>query len=118
MSSDPEPGVLLVNLGTPAAPEPAAVRRYLREFLSDPLVIDIADAITMLSVLFTGAPAPPCADACDANDDGQFNVGDAVYLLNFLFIPGSPPPPPPGMCGCDPTECAPDRLDCVSGPCP
>ena len=34
-------GVLLVNLGTPDAPTPAAVRRYLREFLSDPRVIDI-----------------------------------------------------------------------------
>lgn len=34
-------GVLLVNLGTPDAPEPGPVRRYLREFLSDPRVLDI-----------------------------------------------------------------------------
>lgn len=34
-------GILLVNLGTPDAPEPQPVRRYLREFLSDPRVIDI-----------------------------------------------------------------------------
>ena len=34
-------GVLLVNLGTPEAPEPRAVRRYLAEFLSDPRVIEI-----------------------------------------------------------------------------
>ncbi len=33
-------GILLVNLGTPAAPTPAAVRRYLDEFLSDPRVIE------------------------------------------------------------------------------
>lgn len=33
-------GVLLINLGTPDAPTPAAVRRYLAEFLSDPRVID------------------------------------------------------------------------------
>ena len=32
-------GALLVNLGTPDAPDPSAVRRYLREFLSDPFVI-------------------------------------------------------------------------------
>lgn len=32
--------VLLVNLGTTAAPEPAAVRAFLSEFLSDPLVVD------------------------------------------------------------------------------
>ena len=34
-------GVLLVNLGTPEAPTPAAVRTYLREFLSDPRVVEI-----------------------------------------------------------------------------
>ena len=34
-------GVLLVNIGSPDAPELKAVRRYLREFLSDPLVVDI-----------------------------------------------------------------------------
>jgi len=33
--------VLLINLGTPDAPEAAAVRRYLAEFLSDPRVIEI-----------------------------------------------------------------------------
>lgn len=34
-------GVLLVNLGTPDAPEPVAVRRYLAEFLSDRDVVDL-----------------------------------------------------------------------------
>ncbi len=34
-------GVLLVNLGTPDAPEPGAVRRYLAEFLSDRRVVEI-----------------------------------------------------------------------------
>jgi ferrochelatase len=33
--------VLLINLGTPDAPEPRAVKRYLAEFLSDPRVIEI-----------------------------------------------------------------------------
>lgn len=36
-----KPGVLLINLGTPDAPETPDVRRYLREFLSDPRVLDI-----------------------------------------------------------------------------
>ncbi|MEM6672593.1 MAG: ferrochelatase [Planctomycetota bacterium] len=35
------PGVLLVNLGTPDAPQAPEVRRYLRQFLSDPRVLDI-----------------------------------------------------------------------------
>ena len=34
-------GVLLVNLGTPDAPTAAAVRRYLKEFLSDRRVVEI-----------------------------------------------------------------------------
>ncbi|MCB1724424.1 MAG: ferrochelatase [Gammaproteobacteria bacterium] len=35
-------GVLLVNLGTPDAPTRAAVRRYLKEFLWDPRVVEMA----------------------------------------------------------------------------
>ena len=34
-------GVLLVNLGTPDAPDAGAVRRYLAEFLDDPRVLDM-----------------------------------------------------------------------------
>jgi len=34
-------GVLVVNVGTPDAPRPREVRRYLRQFLSDPRVIDV-----------------------------------------------------------------------------
>ncbi|MBI5451446.1 MAG: ferrochelatase [Gammaproteobacteria bacterium] len=33
-------GVLLSNLGTPDAPTPAALRRYLKQFLSDPRVVE------------------------------------------------------------------------------
>lgn len=40
-SSKPKLAVVLVNLGTPDAPTPAAVRRYLKQFLSDPRVIEI-----------------------------------------------------------------------------
>lgn len=39
--AQPKIGVLLINLGTPDAPEARAVRRYLAEFLSDPRVIEI-----------------------------------------------------------------------------
>jgi ferrochelatase len=34
-------GVLIVNLGTPDAPEPGAVKRYLKQFLSDRRVVEI-----------------------------------------------------------------------------
>ena len=38
-------GVLLINLGTPNAPEPGAVKDYLREFLSDPRVVEIPQLV-------------------------------------------------------------------------
>ncbi|MFD2367029.1 ferrochelatase [Pseudoduganella sp. GCM10020061] len=40
--------IVLVNLGTPDAPTPKAVRRYLKEFLSDPRVVEIPRAIWSL----------------------------------------------------------------------
>ena len=58
MSFAPEPpyshgqatrtAVVLCNLGTPEAPTPAAVRRYLAEFLSDPRVVEIPRPIWWL----------------------------------------------------------------------
>lgn len=38
-------GVLLVNLGTPDAPDKQAVKRYLKEFLSDKRVVEIPSII-------------------------------------------------------------------------
>lgn len=39
LAAENDVGVLLINLGTPDTPDPAAVRRYLAEFLSDPRVV-------------------------------------------------------------------------------
>ncbi|MCI4567903.1 ferrochelatase [Lysobacter sp. CFH 32150] len=39
--SHSDTALLLVNLGTPAAPTPRAVRHYLAEFLSDPRVVQL-----------------------------------------------------------------------------
>ncbi|KFN49549.1 ferrochelatase [Arenimonas composti] len=41
-------GLLLVNLGTPDAPTPAAVRRYLGEFLSDRRVVELPPLLWQL----------------------------------------------------------------------
>ena len=37
--------ILLINLGTPEAPTAPAVRRYLKQFLSDPRVVEIPRAL-------------------------------------------------------------------------
>ena len=44
-------GVLLTNLGTPEAPTTSALRKYLREFLSDPRVVEIP-RILWLTILY------------------------------------------------------------------
>lgn len=40
--SETQPALVLVNLGTPTAPEPGPVRAFLREFLSDRRVIEMS----------------------------------------------------------------------------
>lgn len=44
-SQPPRAAVLLINLGTPEAPTAAAVRPYLKQFLSDPRVVEIPAVI-------------------------------------------------------------------------
>ncbi len=41
-------GILLLNLGTPEAPTKAALRPYLKQFLSDPRVVEIPRAVWWL----------------------------------------------------------------------
>ena len=53
-------GLLLINLGTPDAPTTSAVRRYLRQFLGDPRVLDmnaIGRALLLNLVILPRRPA-------------------------------------------------------------
>jgi ferrochelatase len=52
-------GVLLVNLGTPEAPTPSAVRKYLREFLSDPRVVELPRLAWLPILYFLVLPFRP-----------------------------------------------------------
>jgi ferrochelatase len=52
-------GVLLVNLGSPDSPSVPDVRRYLREFLMDPRVIDLPWALRALIVYGSILPFRP-----------------------------------------------------------
>ena len=47
--------------------------------------VTIADAIFVLTDLFGQGPAPACLDAADANDDGRYDIVDAVTVLQLLF---------------------------------
>ena len=58
-------GVLLVNLGSPDSTETTDVRRYLREFLSDPRVLDIPvwKRKPLVDLVITPFRAPKSAEA-------------------------------------------------------
>jgi ferrochelatase len=56
-------GVLLINLGSPEAPTAAAVRPYLREFLSDPRVLDIPAPLRWLLLNAVILPTRPAKSA-------------------------------------------------------
>ena len=56
-----------------------------------------------------------CVEGADTNDDGGIDVSDAVFLLLWRFVGGSPPAlPGPDNCGPDP---APETgLGCMDYP--
>ena len=58
-------GVLLVNLGTPEAADAPAVRRYLKEFLTDPRVIEDQGALWQLALNGVILPIRPRRKARD-----------------------------------------------------
>ena len=64
-------------------------------------VVNIADSIYILGVLFTGFPST-CQAAEDVNGDGITNIADPIYLFGTLFSNGPQPPPPYPLCGFDP----------------
>ncbi len=77
-----------------------------RVTISDPISVLMA---TILTEEFDFEPS--CEDACDGNDDGVLDLGDAVYLLGWMFRSGLlPPAPGPYVFGLDPTE---DALECT-----
>jgi hypothetical protein len=91
--------------------------RFIRGDCNFNQTLNVADAAAIMGYLFvakTRAFEPPCLDACDADDTGNITVTDVIFLLNYLFVPGSPVPPAPGpiAAGVDPT---PDKLGCAGG---
>jgi len=52
-------GILLVNLGSPASPKKSDIRRYLKEFLMDPRVLDTPPAVRAIVVYAAILPWQP-----------------------------------------------------------
>ncbi len=91
-------GVILVNLGTPDAPTSAAVRGYLKQFLSDRRVVEISPLIWQpilrgiilntrpkksaanYAKVWTDRGSPLAVVTADQADALQKHFGDAVYF--------------------------------------
>jgi hypothetical protein len=73
-------------------------------------LLNIADAIGVLTFLFSGGRPPLCTDAADADDDGTVTITDPIRVLNYLFLGLDSPLPPFPEVGPDPSE---DDLDCL-----
>ena len=77
--------------------------------------LNLADAISILSYLFSSGPHPECEKSNDTDDDGTVGLTDAVLLLGHLFGGGAALSAPFSACGADPT---PDGLTCETfAPC-
>ena len=88
---------------------------FVRGDANDDGNVDIADAVAMLGILFSGDPPAACADATDVNDDGLFDISDPISELSALFSGGTIAAPN-GACGPDPTDT--DPFDCNGTSCP
>ena len=100
-------GVLLVNLGTPEAPEAGAVKRYLAEFLSDRRVVEIPSLVwqpILRGIVLTTRPkksahfyrqvwieqgSPLAAITRAQAEDLQERLGDAIEV-EWAMRYGSP----------------------------
>ena len=63
MAAPGKPGLLLLNLGTPRSPATSDVREYLREFLSDPYVLDMPAPVRWLLLNLVILPFRPSRSA-------------------------------------------------------
>ena len=59
----------------------------------------VNDALELLSWLFGGRTEPPCLAACDPDGNGELDLVDAVYSLNFCFQGTDAPVAPFPSCG-------------------
>ena len=98
----------------PAFPACPSTPLFLRGDTNQDGLINLADPVQTLSVLFIGAVAL-CDLAMDANDDESLDLSDPIYVLARLFSGGAPIPDPSIACGVDPT---PGTMGCDAFDCP
>jgi ferrochelatase len=78
------PAVLLVQLGTPDEPTPRALRRYLRQFLSDPRVIEAPRLLWWFILRLIILPRRPAQSAAKYRRIWQPNTGSPLLHITQL----------------------------------
>ena len=93
--------VVLVNLGTPDSPTPAAVRRFLRPFLSDPRVVEIPQLLWRIILYLFVLPFRPARVArayqliwTERGSPLRFHTEDQVLKLGERLLHRYPHNPP------------------------
>ena len=94
---------------TSAVPGP---KLFIRADANGDLQGNESDAKFVEASLQAGAPARPCDDSADANDDGAVTLADAAYIRQQI-AKQVPPKPPFGEPFTDPTA---DRISCARYP--
>ncbi|MGM8872518.1 ferrochelatase [Psychrobacter sp. 2Y5] len=93
----PRIAVLLINLGTPDAPTAPAVRRYLRQFLSDPRVIEIPKFLWVIILNLFVLPSRPkrvaeaYASIWDGDSPMRNILNEQVAKLEPRLVKGAAP---------------------------
>ena len=88
----------------------SSVQEFRRGDANGDGFIDVSDPIRTLLDLFVHDRDVPCPDAADVDDSGTLGVPDALRMVQYLFLQGSPLPAPGShRCGPDPTD---DGLVC------
>jgi aminopeptidase N len=64
---------------------------FLRGDVNHDGVVDLGDAVYLISYLYQNGAAPMPRDAGDVNCNGSVDLGDAVYLINYLYRGGQAP---------------------------
>jgi hypothetical protein len=117
-SSDGDPGTISrLDLEVIRAFSGATIpgRPFIRGDANQDLTVELSDAISVLAHLFNGSVDDRCLDTMDADGDRELAVTDAIYLIQYQFLGGTPPPQPFPGCGVDPQGG--DAIPCREYPC-
>ena len=103
--------IVRILAGATALKSAAPVEHFRRGDVDGNALVQLTDAIYLLTWLYLSGPEPPCPDASDSDDNGILELTDAIYSLTWLFLSGTPMPSP------GPTACGPDTQEDSLGPC-